>query len=66
MQKRSLKVHTLNASLRLTHYLEQNLLCPTSDDLLPHLHAERQSHNVLLENIEAEGEIALGWRREFL
>ena len=66
IQKRSLKVHTLNASLRLTHYLEQNLMFPSEGELLPHLHAERQQHKLALENIEAEGHIALGWRREFL
>ena len=65
-QKRSLKVHTLNATLRIMHYLEQNRCFPTHEDLLPHLRAEQQSHNVILENIEAEEVIALGWRREFI
>ena len=64
--KRSLKVQTLNACLRLTHYLENNQNFPSNEDLLPHLHAERIQHNVNLEAIVAEGEVAFGWRREFL
>ena len=37
--KHSLKIQTLNASLRLMHDIENNQACPSNQDLLPHLHA---------------------------
>ena len=61
-QKRSLKMHTLNSCLRLTHYLENNETFPKDVDLLPHLQAERTQHKVHLDAIEEAGEVALGWR----
>ena len=63
--KRALKVHSLNACLRLTHYLEHNPF-PSNEDLQPHLQAEAHEHRVNLQAMMAEGEIATGWRREFL
>jgi hypothetical protein len=60
--KRALKMHSLNAYLRLTHYLESNQTFPGSDELFPHLQAEREQHRVSLVAIEAAGEVALGWR----
>lgn len=55
-------MHSLNACLRLTHYLENNQAFPSTEDLAPHLLAERLEHKVSLEAIEEEGEIALGCR----
>ena len=55
-------MHSLSACLRLTHYLENNQAFPSTEDLAPHLLAERLEHKVGLEAIEEEGEIALGCR----
>ena len=65
MTKHALKIQTLNASLRLMHYLEHNQAFPSHEDLLPHLQAEREQHKVDLEALAAlapEEEVALGWR----
>ena len=65
MTKHALKIQTLNASLRLMHYLEHNQAFPSHEDLLPHLQAEREQHRVDLEALAAlapEEEEALGWR----
>jgi hypothetical protein len=58
--KRAMKLQTLNATLRLTHYLEHNQSFPSSQDLLPHLEAERQQHRLALEAVGDD--VALGWR----
>ena len=55
---------TLNASLRLQHHLENNQVFPSHEDLLPHLHAGRTHHKLALEVLEADEDIALGWRSE--
>jgi hypothetical protein len=60
--KRAQKIQTLNATLRLMHYMEHNQFFPSNEDLLPHLHAEREQHKVDLEAVGADGEVALGWR----
>jgi hypothetical protein len=60
--KRALKIQTLNASLRIMHYIENNQTFPTHQDLLPHLQAELLEHKLALDAQEAEHEIALGWR----
>jgi hypothetical protein len=65
MTKHALKIQTLNASLRLMHYMEHNQAFPSHEDLLPHLQAEREQHRVDLEALAAlapEEEVALGWR----
>ena len=59
-------MQTLNASLRLTHYLENNQTFPSHEDLLPHLEAEQDQHRLDLKALEEGGEVALGWRSEFL
>ena len=62
-------MQTLNASLCLTHYLENNQTCPSHESLLPHLEAERDQHRLdlkALERLEEGEEVALGWRSEFL
>ena len=64
--KRGIKMHTLNACLRLTHYLENNQAFPSHEDLWEHLLAEGAQHRMSLEAIEDEGEIAMGWRSEFV
>jgi hypothetical protein len=48
------------------HYIENNQTFPSNEDLLPHLHAEHLEHRLALGALEAEGEVALGWRSEFL
>jgi hypothetical protein len=60
--KRSLKMHSLNSCLRLTHYLEHNLSFPSSDELFLNLQAERIEHNLGLEALEEAGDVAPGWR----
>ena len=65
LQKRGLKLPSLNATLRLTHYLEHNPF-PNHEDLEQHLQAEAQEHKVALEALNAEDEIARGCRSEFL
>jgi hypothetical protein len=60
--KRAQKIQTLNATLRLMHYMEHNQFFPSNEDLLPHLHAEREQHKVDLEAVGADGEVALGCR----
>ena len=57
VQKRSLKVHSLNSCLRITHYLEHNFF-PDHEDLRPHLQAEAREHKLNLEALLAEGEKA--------
>ena len=65
VQKRGIKLHSLNSCLRLTHYLEHNAI-PRIEDLAPHLHAEAQAHRVALESLTDAGEVATGWRSEFI
>ena len=60
--KRSLKLQTLNASLRIMHLLEHQQALPNHEELLPHLDAERMEHNLSMEALEEEGDVALGWR----
>ena len=54
-ERRALKIHTLNATLRLVHYMENNQNFPSMEDLLPNLDAERQQHRLALEALDAEG-----------
>ena len=55
-------MHSLNASLRLTHYNENNQAFPTSEELLEHLQAEVAEHRMSLEDITRDGEFATGYR----
>ena len=58
-RQRNLKLMSLNACLRLTHYLENSQTCPHSADLLPHLLTEAQSHRMDLQALEDdESEVA--------
>ena len=61
-QKRSLKLQSLNAMLRLSHYLENNQVFPTHEELLPNLTAETLEHKMALAALEDDGEVAMGWR----
>jgi hypothetical protein len=61
-QKRGLQIQTLNATLRLMHYLEHNQAMPSHQDLLPHLEAERLEHKVAWRALAADEEVALGCR----
>ncbi len=60
--KRSLKMHSINAILRPTHYFDNNQGFPSDAELLPHIDAEVAHHKMTIEAIEEEGEVALGWR----
>ena len=60
--KHAMKIQTLNASMRLMHYMENNQAFPSTEDLLPHLQAERLQHKVALEVLEMDNEVPLGWR----
>ena len=65
-QKRRLKAPSLNACLRLTHYLEHNRRFPADGELLEHLQAEVAQQRVAAAVIEDDDNIALGARREQL
>ena len=63
--KRSIKMHSLNATLRLTHFLENNQAFPSDEDLYEYLEAEREQHLADrrdLDSRDGDEEIALGWR----
>ena len=60
---------SLNACLRLTHYLEHNQAFPRTEELLPRMLAEAQAHRLNLEALtddDGESEVAWGWKRSFL
>ena len=63
--KRALRLPGLNATLRLAHYLENNLAFPSGRDLEPFLKAEIQEHRIALQALERDDEVALGWRTAF-
>lgn len=65
LQKRALKLHSLNACLRLTHWLEHQAF-PKHEELLPHLEVEAKEHRLGLETLDLEGGVAAGWKHEFL
>ena len=58
--KRAQLLQAMNGTLRLTHLLEHNQAFPSHEELLPHLHDERDQHNASLRALE-DG-IASGWR----
>ena len=60
--KRSIKFQFLNASLRLTHYLEHCVKFPDHDTLLPCLQAEIKEHKIALQALSDDDEVALGHR----
>ena len=60
--RRNMKMHGLNASLRLKHYSENNQAFPTSEELLEHLQVEVAEHRLSLEDIARDGELAKGYR----
>ena len=57
---------SLNAILKLTHFLENNQTFPQFEELLPHLQAEAQEQRVNLQALENDPEVAAGWRRDLL
>jgi hypothetical protein len=59
-EKRGLKLHTLNACLRLTHYIEHNYF-PSDDDLFERLEEEHHQHRIDIDAVAAD-DVALGWR----
>lgn len=59
-EKRGLKLHTLNACLRLTHYIEHNYF-PSDDDLFERLEEEHHQHKIDIDAVAAD-DVALGWR----
>ena len=48
------------------HFLEHNQAFPDHEELLPHFHAEIAQHKVDLQALDAEEDIAQGWKSEFL
>ena len=66
-QRRSLLLPSLNAILKVTHYLDRhdgNL--PPHDNLQPHLEAAAQEFNWDLGRIQDDENIARGWRHQML
>ena len=61
LQKRGLRLPTLNALLRVQHHLEHQDL-PDHETLLAPLLAEHAEHKVAVEAVQAAGEVAIGWR----
>ena len=60
--KRSLKIQSLNALLKVSFQYLNNQAFPDHEDLWPHLQAERAQHRVDIQAIETAGVIAPGWR----
>lgn len=58
--KHNMRMPSLNASLRLMHYLEHNQALPTCEDLLPYLEAEREQHR--MGQAALDDGVALGLR----
>ena len=61
-QRRNLRLPTLNALLRLQHYLEQRGELPSHELLLDPLLAEHAEHKAALGAVVDEGQVAIGWR----
>ena len=63
LDKRALKLQTLNASLKLMHYMEHNQAFPRDQELLPFLRAEKDEHELAL-GAAADGPepVVHGWR----
>ena len=57
---------SLNAILKLRHFLENNQTFPQFQELLPHLQAEAQEQRVNLQALEHDPEVASGWKRDLL
>ena len=60
--KRALKMHTLNATLKLSRYLELNGGFPHIEAIAEHLEVERQELNWNIQELNDDLEIAKGWR----
>jgi len=60
--KKPLKMHTLNATLKLSRYLELNGGFPPHAALAEHLDAERQELSWSVQDLNDNQEIAKGWR----
>ena len=60
--KNALKLPALNASLRLMHYVENSPPFPSHEELLPNLQAEALEKRLALEALDADAEVAMGWR----
>ena len=58
--KKNLRPQSLNATLRLTHFVERNDF-PSDETLHEHLETEREWMAMELEALENDG-VALGWR----
>ena len=60
--KHNMKLHSLNALLRLMHFQENNWSFPALQELVPHLQAEQEQHRLDMQALERDGDVALGWR----
>ena len=58
--KRALKMHTLNATLKISRYLELNGGLPQHEALAEHLEAERKELSWSIQGLEDNQEIAKG------
>ena len=63
--KRAQLLQTMNASLRMTHYMEHHQTMPAHDELLPHLRAEMKHLRLSIEALDEE-DVAAGWRSSFV
>ena len=63
--KRAQVLQTMNASLRLTQYVEHNQTVPADAELLPHLRAEMRHQAMSIDALYDE-DIAPGWRSSFV
>ena len=57
---------SLNAILKLRHFLENNQTFPQFQELLPHLQAEAQEQRVNLQALENDLDVASCWKRDLL
>ena len=48
------------------HYMEHNQTFPDDTDLFQHLEAERLEHKLAMQALTDDGDIALGWKSEFI
>ena len=58
-------MHSLNALLRLSHYLENNQTFLSNDILFEHIEAAQRNLQLATQDIHNRGGIALGWRLVF-
>ena len=48
------------------HYMEHNQTFPNDEKLFEHLEAERLEHKLAMQALTDDGDVALGWKSEFI